>query len=256
MSLTLQKKNNVPVAVIHGGANDGTKIYLDTAIPGTEKGKKLEKGFPSVKIDDGVFRKLVDTSKEREVGVVVGASGSGKSTWVKSYCQEYRKTFKNREIYMFSNLAEDPTLDAIKLKRIRIDESLVSDPLSCEDFRDSLVLFDDVDVIASKPLKEAVYSVMNQILETGRHFNTSCIMTSHLCNGPNMKRILNESHFMVYFPWSANRQCKYVLENYIGIDVKVMAKIKSTKSRWCCVFKNYPQCCLCERNIFLLAEEV
>jgi len=255
MSLTLQKKNGVPVAVVVGGANDGTKIYLDTAIPGTEKGKKLEKGFPSLKIDDGMFRKLVDTSKEREVGVVVGASGSGKSTWVKAYCQEYKKTFKNRDIFMFSNLTEDPTLDSVKLKRIRIDETLVSDPLRCEDFRDSLVLFDDVDVIASKPLKEAVYGIMNQILETGRHFNTSCIMTSHLCNGPNMKRILNESHFFVYFPWSANRQCKYVLENYIGIDVKVMAKIKSTKSRWCCVFKNYPQCCLCERNIFLLAEE-
>jgi energy-coupling factor transporter ATP-binding protein EcfA2 len=256
MSLNISKKGH-PLCIIKGGEHNGTKIYVSDEIP-SDKTKKsnLNKTFEKLKLeDDGVFQQIPDTAKEREVGLVCGQSGSGKSTYIKKYCQEYKKTYKNREIYMFSNLKEDETLKDLKINRIKIDEDLIDEPLTVDDFKDSLVLFDDIDVIRSKQIKDAVYQIMNEILETGRHFNVSCVMTVHYPNKPNIRTMLNECHFFVYFPWGAIKSTHYVLENYLGVDRENTKKIKSTKSRWACVFRSFPQVVVTEKNIFMLAHE-
>lgn len=251
MSLNLDKEGS-PICVILGGKNANTKIYLSDKIQDNDKLQKI-KTFKNLAIKDGIFQQIPNTQKERDVGVIVGSSGSGKSTYINKYIKEYKKTYKKRQVYFFSNLKEDKSLDG-NINRIKIDDELINDPLSVEDFENSLVIFDDIDVISNKFLKETVYNIMNQILETGRHFNVSCIMTSHLSNGSNMKRILNESHFFVYFPWGSTKSTNYVLENYIGIDKNDIKKIKSTKSRWACVYKNYPQVVITEKKVFMLAE--
>ena len=244
------EKEGDTLAIVKGGKNNGEKIYLNY---NTDEDKlKKVKSYQSLTLKDGIFQQLPNTKKERDVGVIVGASGSGKSTYIRKYIVEYKRLYKNRPIYMFSNLSDDETLEGITIERVKIGENLLDDPLSVEDFQESLVLFDDIDVISHKLLKEAVYQIMNQILETGRHFKVSCLMTSHLSNGLNMKRILNESHFFVYFPFGATRQTIYTLENYIGVDKKDIKKIKSTKSRWACIHKNYPQVVLTEKHMFML----
>lgn len=256
MSLNISKIGH-PLCIINGGDYNGTKIYVSDEIPNDKvKKSKLNKTFEKLKIeDDGIFQQIPDTKKEREVGMVCGQSGSGKSTYIKKYCKEYKKSYKNNDIYMFSNLKEDETLKDLKINRIKIDESLINEPLTVEDFKDSLVLFDDIDVIRDKKVKEAVYQVMNEILETGRHFNVSCVMTVHYPNKPNIRTMLNECHFFVYFPWGAIKSTHYVLENYLGVDRENLKKIKSTKSRWACIFRNFPQVVLTEKNIFMLAHE-
>lgn len=252
MSLNLNKIGS-PLAVILGGSNNNEKVYLTDKIEDDDKLKK-NKTYQNLALKDGIFQQTPNTTKEREIGVIVGASGSGKSTYIKKYIQQYKKVYKNRHIYMFSNLAEDETLKGLDINRIKIGDNLLEEPITIDDFKESLILFDDIDVISNKFYKNAVYQILNEILEVGRHWKTSCLCTSHLPNGPNMKRILNESHFFVYFPWGSTRATNYVLENYIGIDKNDMKKIKSTKSRWACVFKNYPQVVLTEKHIFMLAE--
>ena len=256
MSLNISKKGH-PLCIIKGGDNDGTKIYVSDEIPDDKvKKSKLNKTFEKLKIEDeGIFQQIPDTAKEREVGMVCGQSGSGKSTYIKKYCKEYKKTYKNRDIYMFSNLKDDETLKDLKINRIVIDESLIDEPLTVEDFKNSLVLFDDIDVIRDKKVKEAVYQIMNEILETGRHFSVSCLMTVHYPNKPNIRTMLNECHWFVFFPWGAIKSTHYVLENYLGVDKDNLRKIKSTKSRWACIFRNFPQVVLTEKNIFMLANE-
>jgi energy-coupling factor transporter ATP-binding protein EcfA2 len=251
MSLNLDKEG-VAVAIIKGGKDDGEKIYLTDKIE-DDKLKKV-KSYQKLSLKDGIFQQYPNKQKEREIGVVVGASGSGKSTYIKKYIQEYKKIYKNRQVYLFSALSDDDTLKGVSINRIKIDINLIEDRLSVQDFQESLVIFDDIDVIRDKLLKEAVYQIMNEILMTGRHFKVSSIMSSHLANAPNMKSILNESHFFVYFPWGSTRATNYVLENYIGINKNDIKAIKSTKSRWACIFKNYPQLVLTEKNIFMLAE--
>ena len=63
---------------------------------------------------------------------------------------------------------------------------------------------DDIDIISEKKIREAVYNILNQILEIGRHFKIHCIVTIHLPkDGKVTRRILNEAHTVTYFPHTA-----------------------------------------------------
>ena len=106
---------------------------------------------------------------------------------------------------MFSSLKEDESLESVKPQRFKIDDSLHEDPIKIEDLKDSIVIFDDIDVISNKKIKEAVYNILNQVLEIGRHYKISCIVTNHLpTNGNWTRRILKESSCFVYFPASSS----------------------------------------------------
>ena len=106
-------------------------------------------------------------------------------------------------------------------------------------------------------LKEALYGLLNQILEVGRHTKTSCIITNHLpTNGKETRRMLNECHSITYFPSSGSkRQLNNLLEGYIGMDTKDIKKAKKLNSRWITVFKNYPQFIMGEKKIYSLADD-
>ena len=110
--------------------------------------------FKKLKIsNDSKFVPFPNTKTEREILYITGCSGSGKSTFTRMYLEQYKKKYKSREIYMFSSLKEDKSLDAIKPKRFIIDDSLYLDPIKAEDLKDSAVIFDDIDVIGDKKIK-------------------------------------------------------------------------------------------------------
>jgi hypothetical protein len=112
-----------------------------------------------------------------------------------------QEKYKNRPIYLFSSLPSDESLDKIKPKRFRLDDSLHEDPIKVAQLEESMCIFDDIDVISNKKIREAVYDILNQILEIGRHYKIDCICTNHLpTNGKETRRILNEAHTVVYFP--------------------------------------------------------
>ena len=99
---------------------------------------------------------------------------------------------------------------------------------------------DDIDVISDKKFREAVYDILNQVLEIGRHYKIHCVVTNHVpTNGKDTRRILNEAHTVTYFPRSAGGTIKYLLEEYVGLDRKQISCIKKQNSRWCTVFKNF-----------------
>ena len=81
---------------------------------------------------------------------------------------------------MFSSLSSDESLDNIKPKRIKLDDSLHTDLVKANAFKESVCIFDDIDVISYKKIREAVYNILNQILWIGRHFSIHCIVTNHL----------------------------------------------------------------------------
>jgi hypothetical protein len=201
------------------------------------------------------FQVIPNPKTEREVIYITAPSGSGKSWWTKRYCDEYRKLYKKRPIYLFSSISEDSSIDSIKgLKRIKLSPELINEPIEAKDFTDSLVIFDDTDVISDKVIKNKVNSILNSILETGRHFNVSVCYTSHIaCAGNDTKRILNEAHFTVIFPKTAgNRSLKYLLDGYLGLDKHQIAKIKSLKGRWICISKTFPRVVISEQEIYIL----
>jgi len=173
--------------------------------------------------NDWKFQQVPNTKSEREILYITGRSGSGKSTYTRMYLEQYKKKYKNNPIYMFSSLKEE-SLDSVKPQRFKIDDRLHQDPIQVEDLKDSIVIFDDIDVISNRKIKEAVYNILNQVLEIGRHYKISCIVTNHLpTNGNWTRRILNESSCFVYFPASSSGKIKYVLTEYIDIDKKKLS---------------------------------
>jgi len=247
MSLNFSK-DGFPIAVIKGGKENNQKLFL------SDKDNEKIKTFEKIQLKDGVFQQIPNNKRERDVGFICGQSGSGKSTYCKNYIIEYHKIFKDRPIYLFSHLDEDKVLDELGIiKRVRLSNDLLDEKLTSKDFQNCLVLMDDVEIITNKHIKKFVYQLMEEIAMTGRHFNTSLLMISHNAVGNEVRRILNECHFFVYFPWGQN--LKYTLEKYIGIDQKQIKQIKTTKSRWAVIFKNYPQCVLTEKHAFVLSAD-
>ena len=246
-----------PLAKIDGGKYSGRMVSVsDQFANGNQKEASdgLIQEFRQLKIaNDSKFQHVPDTTKEREILYITGPSGSGKSTYTRKYLEQYKKKYKNREIYLFSSLPSDESLDKIKPKRIKLDESMCTDPIKVDELSESICIFDDIDVISEKKVREAVYDVLNQVLEIGRHYKIHCVVTNHLpTNGKDTRRILNEAHTVTYFPHSAGGKVKYMLEEYVGLDKKQIAYMKKQNSRWATIYKNYPQCYAVEHEIGLL----
>lgn len=254
MSLNLDKIGR-QLATIKGGKLNNKIVSCFVA--GFDD-NEIKKAFNSLKLtENSKFQQIPDIDKEREILYITGPSGSGKSTYTASYIKEYKKLKKGSDVFVFSALKEDESLDSINPKRIKIDKSLIEDPLSVSDFENSLVVFDDIDVISDKKVRDEVYNILNQILETGRHYKVSCIITNHLPTaGKDTKRVLNECHSITYFPHSGSKRgINYLLTEYVGLDKNDISKIKKSKSRFATVFKNYPQIAMTEKNIWVLAED-
>ena len=88
MSAHLTFDHNVgrPLAKITGGK------YNDKIISVTEE--QTSSKFQHLHIEDGKFNQIPNSTAEREIIYITGASGSGKSTYCVSYIREYQKKFK------------------------------------------------------------------------------------------------------------------------------------------------------------------
>ena len=238
-----------PVAMIKGGKYDKKLIYINPDLNDHDA-----TDFKHLKIaNESKFQQVPDTTTERQILYITGPSGSGKSTYTRMFLEEYKRKYKDREIYLFSSLKEDESLDKIKPKRFKIDDSLWKDPLNAEELKESVCIFDDIDVISDKKIKEAVYKIMDSCLEVGRHFSITCVITNHLpTNGLFTRRILNEAHCYIFFPHSAGGKIRYLLQEYLDIDKKMVSYFKNANSRWCCIFKNFPMAYMLEHEIGML----
>ena len=237
-----------PIARIDGGKNDKKIISLSDA--------DESNGFKNIRLKEGKFSHIPNTDQERDILYITGPSGSGKSWYANTYIKNYKKAHPKNNIYMFSPVIEDESISS-DIKRVKLDDRMVSDPLKIGELAESLVIFDDIDVIKDKKLRDAVYALLNEVLEVGRHIKVSCIITNHLpTNGKETRRMLNEAHSITYFPAAGSKvQLNRLLEQYIGMDKKDIKKAKQSGSRWVTVFKNYPQFVMTENEMYLLSTD-
>lgn len=252
MSFNFEKIGKV-IATIDGGKLNGKIVSISAG-----EDEQAVKEYVEIPLKDGKFQQIpnenASKTSKREILYITGPSGSGKSTYTLNYLKQYKKKFKKNEIWLFSALTEDETIDKAKPKRIIIDDRLLTEPIEIVEFTDSLVIFDDIDVIKNKEHRAAVYDILNAILETGRHHNISCVITNHLPTaGKDTRRVINECHSVTYFPQAgAAGQMKRLLQDYLGLDRDTLKKIRKLNTRWATVFKNYPMCVMTEKLVFSL----
>lgn len=204
--------------------------------------------------DDGIVYPIPNIDASERM-YICGPTGSGKSTQIGKYVQQFKKLFPKAEIYLFSDQKTDDVLDVHKPIRIALDETLFDNPIQIEEFpKGSLIIFDDIDSIGEKKVSQAVSILRDTVLKRGRHQNLYCIVTAHQCtNYKDTRVILNEVSSITIFPKSGSSNgIKYLLKNYCGLDRKQIEKIFNLPSRWSLIHKNFPCFILYEKGIYLL----
>jgi len=251
MSLNLENQGNLIAKVMKNEKDTNMKLYV------TDKENTVRNGGNSFECKPDESLQIVPNNKtERQCLYVCGQSGSGKSYFTTNYVKEYKKMFPKRNVYVISSIAEDKSIDSLKPKRINVlHPEFMFDEFTAEDFKDSLVIADDVDVFPTK-IKKKVLTIINSILQIGRHFNVSlCFTTHNPCAGNETKILLAEAHIITVFPkTTGNRALKYLLDSYLGMDKSQIAKLKKLKSRAVSVIRGYPQVVLGDQEAFLMHE--
>ena len=217
-----------------------------------EKGKIL--------LDDQK-NKLITVEKNEHIQVVppnthfsvavFGPSGVGKSYWIGQYLLSFRKKFKDRPIYIFSPIKDDKAFMKAKPIYIKIDESILKDPLQTVEFQSGLCVFDDIESL-SKQYHSVISEFRDKCLEVGRHDGIDIISVHHVIQGGNStKKIINESDYMVCFPRSNFAAIEKICRNNYGFDKEDINYIKNTgkKSRWICIKRSYPSVIMSELEI-------
>lgn len=153
-------------------------------------------------LKDGLLQPIPDDLWfDRSVLFCFGQAGSGKSTFVRKWCEKWKKQpfNKKKNVYYFSRLTEDTSMDSLKPERVKLDDAFVLSNRDAYSFPEgSMLIFDDIDTLPSKAQKEAVYKLLNDCLEVGRHRRLSICMTSHQgSNYGQTRTILNECNYIV-----------------------------------------------------------
>ena len=216
--------------------------------------------------NDNFLGKFVDIGLDRKFQfippndsfrlAVFGAAGCGKSTFVANLLKEYKKKYKKNKIYMISPTQDDPAYLDLKpvIDYIKIDESLIKDPMDFTEFDDCVIVFDDSEVLSGKKeLNTAIEMFRNQCLENGRKRKISAIIINHVAqNGAQTKKVLNECQETVIFPKSNFSAVQRLAKAYWGFGKDDIEYLRTVKSRWCLVKSSYPQAILSEHQIKVL----
>jgi len=183
-----------------------------------------------------------------------GPSESGKSYNVSQYIKNFKKIYPKKNIYLFSEQEDDNQLDQFKPIRIKIDEELIEDPITTKEISNSLTIFDDIDDIRDKKLKNSIYDLKDTLLKRGRHEDIYTITTNHQCTDfRNTRDTINESNIIFVYPRSgAGSSIKYLLKTYLGFTKEQIQRVLDLPSRWVAIHKTYPVYVMYQSGIFLL----
>lgn len=185
---------------------------------------------------------------------VSAPSGAGKSTFCANWMNEYKKMFKDGELFVFSTVGEDDVIDKLEPIRISLNEELLNDPINPTEIANSLCLFDDVDTIVQPKIRNNICGLRDWLLEQGRHHGIRMLMTSHLLmNYKATRRLLNEATTVVFFPkCGSTMHIKRYLTNYAGFDPEQIKRILRLPSRWVALYTHHPMFVLYEKGAYLI----
>ena len=193
---------------------------------------------------------LVPSSESTRLALF-GASGVGKSTLVAQFIHEYKKMYKKNPVYIISPSNSDPAYKGLNIGWVKIDDSLISDPLDINEFTHSVLIFDDSELLSNnKEINKSIELFRNSCLENGRKLFITTICVNHVAqNGNQTRKILNECDMICVFPKSNFAQISRLCKAYYGFSREDLDYMKKLKSRWCCIKRSYPQVIISEHEM-------
>jgi len=200
---------------------------------------------------------IEDNNKYRDVVLIIGASGSGKTYQAMVYIKNYISIYPENRVFIFTPVPEDESLNAIRdyetVSMVDARLPVNKDDFDISRYPNSLWIFDDITAV-EKDNQLQIDTIRNQILETGRHYAQSILITEHSFKGE--KRILKpmaESNRYIIFPGSGDteRLLKFMVEK-IGLGTKQSREILRIKSNHVIIVKDAPLAVIYQNGIDII----
>ena len=202
---------------------------------------------PDVSIDPLYFYQTSDKIPNRFF--ISGGSGSGKSFITCEYIKDYHKLFPKNKIVLFT-ATDDPKFNDFEnwmsqgkpvFHKMRIDETLIEDPIELDELHDSLVIFDDVSEnhFSNRSLAQAIQDIRNQCLHRGRHLNISTIVTDQQAlKSHYTKSVHSGALAFVGFPYASSKnEFRNYLKQHMNFDKELIERIMHLNTRWVLINK-------------------
>jgi hypothetical protein len=242
-----------PIAVLKSKAKkrDETVLYYDA----NHNGRYPEEiNLREMRGGDSIHFQILPTEKsERDVLMLTGKSGSGKSYYIKCYIIEYHKMHPKNPIWIISPKYDDSTFNDVKkyTTQLRMDDQFVQTDIGLEDLQNSLVIFDDIEGIMDKRLRVKVFNLLNLCMTTGRSYHISiCVVSHKATNGKDTSFMLLENSHCVFFPsYVPERSLQYLCKDYLALKKSHIDKILKTNDRACRVLCN-PRVVITDKHAF------
>jgi hypothetical protein len=170
--------------------------------------------------------------------LAAATSGAGKSTFVGKYIAAFNEEVPLPTL-LISAIPEDKALDdkIEDLTRVTpaalVEETAETGEISVEDFKNHILLFDDVDAIPNRGEKQLALRIRDDALLTARHFNIPLVATTthRLYAGAAGLTPLLEANQVVIFPRSDPVNLARLAEVYLGIARAEIPKIAALPTR-------------------------
>jgi hypothetical protein len=247
-------KTDKPIAYVSSTNQtlDKQILYIDTNISDKDE-------ITSFTIKEGTFFPILNLSPQMNLRLgIYGRSGSGKSFMagkVLNYlCNKY-----NLPVHIFSAVGHDEALDIERGKyrqlpiRYDIYADGVVDGINFEDFKDTIVVFDDIEKTNDEKISKKLMSLRDTILFRGRHLNINLINVSHdVLGGKETKRLHSEENCCIIYPkYNTAHSIRNYLNKYMGLSNKQVEFVRNQPTRGCFISNTAMQYCITEKSIFM-----
>jgi len=188
---------------------------------------------------------------------IAGGTLSGKSTLASTLAHDYNTKFKDNRVILISGVHDKKNYNDKRIKHlfpIRLDETLLEDPLKMEELHDSCAIFDDIGASDNKDVIYDLEALRDQCIKTGRHHNIDTITTSQsLLDGNATKHALRNCFQVVAFPSSAGKyQLANFLHQYIKMGKDDSERVLNVPSRYVLINRTAPTYVLHSNGAFIL----
>jgi hypothetical protein len=180
--------------------------------------------FQPTETPDPAFEPLIELMKHDENS---SDDESLAEEWDQSWSNDQsRKKPKKGSMYIIPlNMVRD------KLRSGEMED------FTAEQFKNSCVLFDDFLSITDKATIKYSADLKHMLLETGRKLKVTVVCTSHLlANATSTKDMITESNMISFFPGNSDKNTRYFLTSYIGLDKNQLETIMNlpatSGARW------------------------
>jgi len=269
-------QEGIPIGVIQGGQFDKQIIHIKQSNNNKKNQQFIINDTDKGKIKPLYYNQVVgDELNKKEYPnryIIAGASLCGKSHMAKEIAEDYFNEYKNddRNVILFSGVTkETDEIFACKeckqnknkyncfchnIKRIKLDDELLNNPIELKELENSIVIFDDVDRLPNQELTKYLNLLRDNIMKSGRHNNISVISISqNLLEGSKSKTSNNNAFTLIGFPHLGGKTQLYnYLLKYACLSKPIVEKIMKLPSRWIILNNVTPMFVLYVKGAFII----